>query len=212
MAMRPAQRAYPGVAVVPIVAVHGAQVPRGKVVVNGVPVVPARHLPSMLRQLPAVLGPERVAGLANQARIRFHAAAEPATNAGLKRCDRTPLAPFLPNRMRTWGAVGAASCRPWSWRDRGCAFGASCFAGKLRTLAGLALVSRGRGGLDPTLVPTRSGCVPPLGSRGGFMLVMPLRGSGAAAPQGALRAIDPSARPRSWRTLRPAPPAAAISA
>jgi hypothetical protein len=63
------------VAVVPIVAVHGAQVPRGKVVVNGVPVVPARHLPSMLRQLPAVLGPERVAGLANQARIRFHAAA-----------------------------------------------------------------------------------------------------------------------------------------
>ena len=75
MAMRPAQRAYPGVAVVPIVAVHGAQVPRGKVVVNGVPVVPARHLPSMLRQLPAVLGPERVVGLANQARIRFHAAA-----------------------------------------------------------------------------------------------------------------------------------------
>jgi hypothetical protein len=29
----------------------------------------------MLRQLPAVLGPERVAALANQARIRFHAAA-----------------------------------------------------------------------------------------------------------------------------------------
>jgi hypothetical protein len=29
----------------------------------------------MLRQLPAVLGPERVAWLADQARIRFHAAA-----------------------------------------------------------------------------------------------------------------------------------------
>jgi hypothetical protein len=35
----------------------------------------ARRLPSMLRQLPAVLGPERVAAVANQARIHFHAAA-----------------------------------------------------------------------------------------------------------------------------------------
>jgi hypothetical protein len=65
----------PGMAVVPIVAVHGAQVPWGKVVVQGIPVVAARSLPSMLRQLPAVLGPERVAHLADQARIRFHAAA-----------------------------------------------------------------------------------------------------------------------------------------
>jgi hypothetical protein len=65
----------PGVAVVPIVAVHGAHVPWGKVVVQGVPVVPARRLPSMLRQLPAVLGPERVAAVADQARIRFRAAA-----------------------------------------------------------------------------------------------------------------------------------------
>jgi hypothetical protein len=31
----------------------------------------------------------------------------------------------------------------------------------------------------------------------------PFGGSGAAAPQGALRAIDPSARPRSWRTFGP---------
>jgi hypothetical protein len=64
----------PGVAVVPIVAVHGAQVPLGKVVMDGVPVVSARMLPSMLRWLPAVLGTERVAAVANQARIRFHAA------------------------------------------------------------------------------------------------------------------------------------------
>ena len=64
-----------GVTVVPIVAVHGAQVPWGKVVTDGVPVVAARRLPSMLRQLPTVLGPERVAGLADQARLRFHAAA-----------------------------------------------------------------------------------------------------------------------------------------
>jgi hypothetical protein len=65
----------PGVTVVPIMAVHGAQVPWGKVVTDGVPVVAARRLPSMLRALPAVLGPERVADLADQARIRFHAAA-----------------------------------------------------------------------------------------------------------------------------------------
>ena len=64
----------PGMVVVPIVAVHGAQFPWGKVVTDGVPVLPARHLPSMLRQLPVVLGPERVAWLADQARVRFHAA------------------------------------------------------------------------------------------------------------------------------------------
>jgi hypothetical protein len=65
----------PGVAVRPIMAVHGAQVPRGKVVVDGIPVVSAKRLPNMLRQLPAVLRPERVASLVNQARVRFSAAA-----------------------------------------------------------------------------------------------------------------------------------------
>ena len=64
----------PDVVVVPVMAVHGAQVPWGKVVLNGVPVVAARRLQSMLCQLPAVLGPERVAALAAQARVRFHAA------------------------------------------------------------------------------------------------------------------------------------------
>jgi hypothetical protein len=63
------------VVVVPVMAVHGAQVPWGKVVMDGVPVVPARRLPRMLCQLPAVLGPERVATLADQARIGFHHAA-----------------------------------------------------------------------------------------------------------------------------------------
>jgi Nuclease-related domain len=65
----------PGVAVVPIVAVHGAQVPWGKVVMSGVPVLPARRLSGMLRALPPVLGSERVTWLADQARVRFHAAA-----------------------------------------------------------------------------------------------------------------------------------------
>jgi Nuclease-related domain len=64
----------PGVAVLPVVVLHGAQVPWGKVVSDGVPVLPARRLPSVLRALPAVLGPERVAWLVDQARVRFHAA------------------------------------------------------------------------------------------------------------------------------------------
>jgi hypothetical protein len=64
----------PGVVVLPVVAVHGAQIPWGKVVIEGVPVVAARRLPSMLRGLPPLLGPERIAALADQARVRFHAA------------------------------------------------------------------------------------------------------------------------------------------
>jgi Nuclease-related domain len=64
----------PGVVVRPIIAIHGAQVPWGKIVMDGIPVVPAKRLPSMIRALPAVLGSERVASLADQARVRFHAA------------------------------------------------------------------------------------------------------------------------------------------
>jgi hypothetical protein len=51
------------------------RVPWGKVVVEGVPVVTAERLPSMLGALPMLLGPERVADLADQARIRLRAAA-----------------------------------------------------------------------------------------------------------------------------------------
>jgi hypothetical protein len=65
----------PGVVVRPIIAIHGAQVPWGKVLMDGIPVVPAKHLPNMLCALPMLLEPERVANLADQARVRFHAAA-----------------------------------------------------------------------------------------------------------------------------------------
>lgn len=67
--------AVPGVEVVPLVGVDGAQVPWGKLVAYGVPVVSARRLPELLHHLPEVLGPERIAGLADTARVRFHAAA-----------------------------------------------------------------------------------------------------------------------------------------
>jgi hypothetical protein len=57
------------------VAVHGASVPRGVLRAEGVAVVPARRLPDLLQALPPVLGPERVAWLADRARLRSRAAA-----------------------------------------------------------------------------------------------------------------------------------------
>jgi hypothetical protein len=58
-----------------IVAVHGASVPWGLVQADGVSIVPARRVPDLLQTLPPVLGPERVAWLADRARLRFRAAA-----------------------------------------------------------------------------------------------------------------------------------------
>jgi Nuclease-related domain len=57
-----------------IVAVHGASVPWGALRSEGVTVVPARRLPDLLCALPPVLGPERVAWLADRARLRFRPA------------------------------------------------------------------------------------------------------------------------------------------
>ena len=58
-----------------VVAVHGASVPWGGVTVDGVTVLPAGRVPDLLRALPVVLGPERVAWLADRARGQFQAAA-----------------------------------------------------------------------------------------------------------------------------------------
>jgi hypothetical protein len=58
-----------------IVAVHGANVPSGRVQADGVTVVPARRVADLLQALPPILGPERVAWLADRARVRFHPAA-----------------------------------------------------------------------------------------------------------------------------------------
>jgi hypothetical protein len=57
-----------------IVAVHGAGVPWGALRAEGVTVVPARRLPDLLCVLPPILGPERVAWLADRARLRFRPA------------------------------------------------------------------------------------------------------------------------------------------
>ncbi len=58
-----------------IVAVHGATVPWGRLQADGVTIVPARQVPDLLQSLPPILGPERVAWLANRTRLRFHPAA-----------------------------------------------------------------------------------------------------------------------------------------
>jgi hypothetical protein len=57
-----------------IVAVHGTSVPWGRVRADGVTVIPARRLPDLLQALPPILGPERVAWLADRARLRFRPA------------------------------------------------------------------------------------------------------------------------------------------
>jgi hypothetical protein len=107
------------------------------------------------------------------------------------------------------------------WQGWGRFFGACCFAGKLRSPArepgGAAHPALLRG-LHPYGIPTRRGGVPLLSRASTSVQVMPLvgpvgrknrgrlaplRGSGAAAPGGALRAIDPSARPRSWPAFGP---------
>jgi Nuclease-related domain len=58
-----------------IVAIHGASVPWGVLQADGVTIVPARRVPNLLQALPPILGPERVAWLADRARLRFRAAA-----------------------------------------------------------------------------------------------------------------------------------------
>jgi hypothetical protein len=63
------------VQVAAVVAVHGASVPWGLLQADGVTIVPARRVPGLLQALPPMLGPERVAWLADRARLRFRAAA-----------------------------------------------------------------------------------------------------------------------------------------
>jgi hypothetical protein len=63
------------VQVAAIIAVHHASVPWGCLQADGVTIVAARRLPSLLQALPSVLGPERVAWLADRARLRFRPAA-----------------------------------------------------------------------------------------------------------------------------------------
>ena len=180
----------PGVVVVPIVAVHGAQVPWGKVVNDGVPVVSARRLPSLLRATPGGAG-ARAGRRPGRPGPASASTPPPNRNACTARTGATELLalPSLRADAHLEAAVRAGR-RPRSVAGWGRAFGACCFAGKLRSPAGPAPVSRGEGELDPTLVPTRRSRVPLAGAGGGFVLVMPLVGPvgrknrGRLAPSG----------------------------
>ena len=70
-----------------------------------VPVVSARRLPSMLCQLPAVLGPERVDALADQARVRFRPAAYLHASRASSQVAMPPSATWI-------SFVGGVSRRP----------------------------------------------------------------------------------------------------
>jgi len=114
-------------------------------------------------------------------------------------------------RSRLTGTT--ASRRPRSVTRWGRAFGACCFASKLRSPGGPGpappwprpwtptLV----GTLVPTRVPTPATRVPPHRLAAGSPPVMPPSGEWSERSQGALRAIDSFRRSRSWRTFgRPA--------
>jgi hypothetical protein len=58
-----------------VMAMHGTKVPWGQLQADGVLVAPAQQVPDLLHSLPPILGPERVAWLADRARLRFRAAA-----------------------------------------------------------------------------------------------------------------------------------------
>jgi Nuclease-related domain len=62
------------VQVAAVVAIHGASVSWGCLEADGVTVVPARRVADLLEALPPIPGPERVAWLADRARLRFRAA------------------------------------------------------------------------------------------------------------------------------------------
>jgi hypothetical protein len=106
----------PGMAVVPIAAVHGAQVPWSKVVTHGVPVVSARRLPSMFRQLPAVLGPERVTHLADQAWTHMPPSLDPSPSGRRYRekssCpgDAVGWFPMSDGSAGPFGAMSSGGC------------------------------------------------------------------------------------------------------
>jgi hypothetical protein len=58
-----------------VMAVHGTKVPWGRLQADGVLVAPVQRVPDLLQALPPILGPERVAWVADRARLRFHPAA-----------------------------------------------------------------------------------------------------------------------------------------
>jgi hypothetical protein len=81
------------ITVAAIVALRGASVPWGLLQADGVTVVPARRVPDLLQALPPMLGPDRVAWLAD--RTGFGSAPPPDSLHGqaFQARLRSPFAP-----------------------------------------------------------------------------------------------------------------------
>jgi hypothetical protein len=118
------------------------------------------------------------------------------------------------------GLPGTTPCRPRSVAGRGRAFGTCCFAGKLRSPCRSGPGAIVAEALDPYADPYADlyagpyaghPRTPPRPSDAVRPGHAPRRGSGAAAPQGALRAIDPRGAAAILADLRSAPPTAAFS-
>jgi len=117
-----------------------------------------------------------------------------------------PAGPFVLDGLPGTTVAG----RGW-WR-RGRAFGACCFAGKLRSPAGPGPVRLGQGGLIPGPIPAStpapipaqpSGAPHPSPLTASVQLKTPSGGVERPRRVDALRAIDSTARPRSWRAFGP---------
>jgi hypothetical protein len=116
-----------------------------------------------------------------------------AMHGGQARMSDSP--PRRRSRRSSHSRLTACPATPpaghWRWSVVGCAFGACCFAGKLRSPAGSGPVPPWPRPSTPTLDPTPATRVPPVPP--GRRIAAgdaPPRGSGTAAPQGALRALD----------------------
>jgi hypothetical protein len=101
-----------------IVAVHGAGVPWGQIQADGVTVVPALRVPGLLRALPPILGPERVAWLAGRARLRSAPALKlVGVSRQLQRCrpaSRGSSPSWTPKRPWTTKAYSSSLWGVWS--------------------------------------------------------------------------------------------------
>jgi Nuclease-related domain len=205
----------PGMAVVPIVAVHGAQVPWGQGGHAGCPggigQAPAKHA----SRPPAGAGvrtgrrPGRPGPLPRRRLICNPCRA-------LNRWDGTRRLPSLPRRMLTLEAAVTASRRPLivAGRDAPWTRAASLASSAARVVHPISLWPRPSTLPESSaLIPTRITGVPSRGPVEVSPLVIPPRGasrpqeprptgpprgSGAATPQGALRAIDPCGAAAPW--------------
>jgi hypothetical protein len=168
---------------------------------------------------PGILATRLARGAVVQLRHRCPRVKRDGT-AGLVGCwiRRPPKATPSSRRVRPHASIALdrdpgqpPATRPRTVAGWGRAFGACCFAGKLRSPApplGRQPHPAQPGGGDPYASPYASPYAgrwrtPSIPRSPASLQLSSLRGSGASARQGALRAVDSFRRSRSWRTCGP---------